>query len=505
MVSRNVSKGPTGPAPVLVCAAPATLAAPAVPKLAPAVAATRPAELVAMKPRRKHEDLLRYFVLFARHDRVPSWNRAGPNIAQGISGANGRDRRATVRAADRRLRECSGSGPGPSRARRGALDVVRVDGDRLAARVGGFERHRLQQPLQHRVQAARADVLRALVHLRARPRRAGARRRRANSRVDALGRQQRACTARRATRRARSGCARSPRPSSASSSTRIGKRPCSSGIRSDGFDRWNAPEAMNSMWSVFTMPYLVRHRAALDQRQQVALHAFARDVGADAFPRACATLSISSMNTMPFCSTLRSAATLDLLLVDQLGRLPLRSAACSASLDLELAALACAGRRCSGTCSAAGCVMSSMPGGAMISTPTGMARTSISISRSSSWPSRSILRNFWRVVGVARRPARGSPKPTVRGARQQRVEHAVLGRVLGAVPHLGLLLLARHLDGDVDQVADDRFDVPADVTDLGELGRLDLDERRVRQRAPGGARSRSCRRRSGRSSGCSWA
>ena len=34
---------------------------------------------------------------------------------------------------------------------------------------------------------------------------------------------------------------------SGSSSTRIGKRPCSSGMRSDGFDTWNAPAAMNRM------------------------------------------------------------------------------------------------------------------------------------------------------------------------------------------------------------------------------------------------------------------
>ncbi len=34
---------------------------------------------------------------------------------------------------------------------------------------------------------------------------------------------------------------------SASSSTRIGKRPCSSGMRSDGFETWNAPAAMNRM------------------------------------------------------------------------------------------------------------------------------------------------------------------------------------------------------------------------------------------------------------------
>ena len=43
---------------------------------------------------------------------------------------------------------------------------------------------------------------------------------------------------------------------------------------------WNAPEAMNRTWSVLTMPYFVRHGAAFDQRQQVALHAFARHVGA---------------------------------------------------------------------------------------------------------------------------------------------------------------------------------------------------------------------------------
>ena len=41
------------------------------------------------------------------------------------------------------------------------------------------------------------------------------------------------------------------------SSTRIGSRPCSSGSRSDGLEIWNAPEAMNRMWSVFTAPCLV--------------------------------------------------------------------------------------------------------------------------------------------------------------------------------------------------------------------------------------------------------
>ena len=63
--------------------------------------------------------------------------------------------------------------------------------------------------------------------------------------------------------------------------------------------------------------------------------------------------------------------------------------------------------------------------------------------------------------------------------RQQHVEQALLGGVGGAVAHLARLGLARLLDRDLDQVADDRVDVAADVADLGELGRLDLDERRV--------------------------
>ena len=48
-------------------------------------------------------------------------------------------------------------------------------------------------------------------------------------------------------------------------------------------------------------------------------------------------------------------------------------------------------------------------------------------------------------------------------------------------------------------------DVAADVADLRELRGFDLHERRLRERAPAAARSRSCRRRSGRSSGCSSA
>lgn len=52
---------------------------------------------------------------------------------------------------------------------------------------------------------------------------------------------------------------------------------------------------------------------------------------------------------------------------------------------------------------------------------------------------------------------------------------------------LDQLLLAQQLDRGVRQVANDRFDVTADIADFGELGRFDLDERGVGQlgQAPG--------------------
>ena len=64
------------------------------------------------------------------------------------------------------------------------------------------------------------------------------------------------------------------------------------------------------------------------------------------------------------------------------------------------------------------------------------------------------------------------------GARaDQRVDHARLGGKLGARLDVAALAFARHRDADFDEVAHDLLDVAADITDLGELGRLDLEER----------------------------
>ncbi len=65
--------------------------------------------------------------------------------------------------------------------------------------------------------------------------------------------------------------------------------------------------------------------------------------------------------------------------------------------------------------------------------------------------------------------------------RQQGVEDAVFGGVLGAVAHADDLLLTQHLQRGIGQVADDRLDVAAHVAHFGELGGFDLEERRVGQ------------------------
>ena len=107
-----------------------------------------------------------------------------------------------------------------------------------------------------------------------------------------------------------------------------------------------------------------------------------------------------------------------------------------------------------------------MPGISNIGMPPPDGRTSISISLSLSSPARSFLRKASLVEALALAPTSAST-------------HALLGGLLGA--HLDVLALAfaGQRDADLDQVAHDLLDVAADIADLGELGRLDLDERRA--------------------------
>ena len=60
----------------------------------------------------------------------------------------------------------------------------------------------------------------------------------------------------------------------------------------------------------------------------------------------------------------------------------------------------------------------------------------------------------------------------------QSVEHTFFSHDLRLRFDVLAMLLADHVDGGFDQIADDLFDVAADIADLGELCRLDFDKGR---------------------------
>ncbi len=206
---------------------------------------------------------------------------------------------------------------------------------------------------------------------------------------------------------------------SASSSTRMGKRPCSSGKRSLTFARWKAPAAMNRTWSVFTGPYFVFTvlPSTMGSRSRCTPP---RDTsGPCDWPAGSATLSISSMKTIPFDCTRSSASR------------------ATVSLSTSFSASSCARtRRASGTESlrfllflpngrfpSISCRLrpiSSMPCDPKICiVGAALSCTSTSTVRSSRPPARSIPRSFSRVEsrepGRRRSSRRSSASSSARG------------------------------------------------------------------------------------------
>ena len=101
---------------------------------------------------------------------------------------------------------------------------------------------------------------------------------------------------------------RSP-TSSAFSSTLIGSRPCSSGIRSDGLDKWKAPDAIKRIWSVLIMPNFVETvQPSINGRRSRCTPSL--ETSAPLVSPRLQTLSISSRNTIPFCSAASTAILL---------------------------------------------------------------------------------------------------------------------------------------------------------------------------------------------------
>ena len=122
------------------------------------------------------------------------------------------------------------------------------------------------------------------------------------------------------------------------SSTRIGKRPCSSGMRSLGLETWKAPAAMKSTWSVFTIPYLVCTFDPSTIGSRSRCTPSRETSGPPISPRSPAILSISSRKMMPSVSTRVERLADDVVEVDQLVELLVEQDA--ARLD-HLAPCAC--------------------------------------------------------------------------------------------------------------------------------------------------------------------
>ena len=165
-------------------------------------------------------------------------------------------------------------------------------------------------------------------------------------------------------------------------------------MRSDGFARWNAPDAMNRMWSVRTCPYFVVTVVPSTSGSRSRCTP-CRETSAPWISWRLAILSISSRNTMPFCSTAASAMALISSSFSSFAASSSVSAFIASAtvifLTLRRAPPICWNIPCSWL------VSSSMPGGAMISICGARSEISTSTSLSSRLPSRSILRNFCRV------------------------------------------------------------------------------------------------------------
>mmetsp|Transcript_12895 Transcript_12895/g.35140 ORF Transcript_12895/g.35140 Transcript_12895/m.35140 type:complete len:252 (-) Transcript_12895:645-1400(-) len=91
----------------------------------------------------------------------------------------------------------------------------------------------------------------------------------------------------------------------------MGSRPCSSAIRSEGLQEWNAPEHMKRMWSVLTFPCFVWtvDPSMIGSRSRCTPSELGSPVLKEV-ERLLTILSISSMKTIPSCSARRMASLL---------------------------------------------------------------------------------------------------------------------------------------------------------------------------------------------------
>ena len=208
-----------------------------------------------------------------------------------------------------------------------------------------------------------------------------------------------------------------------------------------------------------------RDRRAFDQRQKVALHAFARDVGAAApFARANLVHLVDEHDAVVLDLVNRFADAR--FLIDQLVALFGEQRPCASFTESLRGLPRCIALPKMSPSEKAETLAPGMFGNSNIGIEEPDCVSSISISLSSSSPAR-------------RRRAERLARAGRGGRADQRIERSIFGRLLGARLHVLAAALLDHHDGDLDQIAHDLLDVAADIADLGEFRRFDFQEGRI--------------------------
>ena len=343
-----------------------------------------------------------------------------------------------------------------------------------AIAIGRFIRQRFEQAFQHRVQAAGADVLGAFVHLVSDfgdPAHAAG----VEVQRHAFGRQQRFVL------RAQRGIGLGEDANEVLDLERIqfdADREAALQLGNQIRRLGHVERAGGDEQDVIRLHHAVLggHRAAFHQRQQVALHAFARHVGAVRFLAAGDLVDLVDEHDAVLLGVLQRAQ-LQLFLVDHLGgffvreqlecftnfhfaRLGARAAEVGEhALQLLRQVFHAGGRH----------DLHADRQGAHFDFDLAIVELAFA----------QHLAKFLARFAVARVGLGfGSEAHRLR-ARQQCVEHALFGGVHGAMANLLHLFFARHLDRDIHQILDDGIDLAADIADFGELGGFDFDERRT--------------------------
>ena len=288
---------------------------------------------------------------------------------------------------------------------------------------------------------------------------------------------------------------------SGSSSTRIGKRPCSSGMRSEGLLTWKAPAAMKRTWSVRTAPYLVV-TVVPSTMGRMSRCTPSRETSGPCPPSRPAILSISSMKMMPEVCTRSTARRAHLLGVDQ-PRLLLLQQDLARLGDGQPAAPRAPAEEAGQHVLQVDVHLLDALRGEDLERGEGRSRTSTSTCGGRAGRARSCSRSFSRVArklvgrGLAAPPR--LRRAGGRGGGSSRSSSCSSTLRSRLVPHLLLLLAAHHVHRRLRQVAHHGLHVAAHVADLGELARPRPSGRGCRRGGPAGARSRSCPRRWARS------